>query len=382
MSKINLTFKGKKYEIDKSLLSGAIASLEGTLESLSGSAEERLEGDGQEFYTMAPSTLSFRSTAPLNELQDVQINGQTVDPSNYTLEEGSTIVKLKHEYLSTLDVGSYELSVISDSKTVKGDFTVAAPELNEYGFYYNQPYYCNAIVGDPNIPWGGSFELCCAYIFYENGVVATLDLNNIQSYYTEFRREADSYIFTDEGNAVNFTGKFSSDGKSFIADAALEQPSGELSITTGINIVLDPDIVAGDQDYWYIRNSDGTYTGMLTDATKLKYPPMKSYIKDKAVVGMYFMSFGDRENLESIIIPDIVTKIAPYAFTFCEKLAVVTFPSTILSIGAFAFTRCVALYNIIFDGTVAQWNSITKEPNWDYDLPATYVQCSDGQVVL
>ena len=85
---------------------------------------ERLEGDGQEFYTTAPSTLSFRSTAPLNELQGIQINGETVDPSNYTLEEGSTIVKLSHEYLSTFDAGEYELSVISDSKTVKGNFTI------------------------------------------------------------------------------------------------------------------------------------------------------------------------------------------------------------------------------------------------------------------
>ena len=36
MSKINLTFKGKKYAIDKSLLEGAIASLEGAFEVLTG----------------------------------------------------------------------------------------------------------------------------------------------------------------------------------------------------------------------------------------------------------------------------------------------------------------------------------------------------------
>jgi hypothetical protein len=102
---------------------------------------------------MAPSTLSFRSTAPLNELQDIQINGQTVDPSNYELEEGSTIVKLKYDYLSTLNNGKYELSVVSDNKTAKGDFTVAAPKLNEYGFYYDIPYklYMNSYsVGVPD----------------------------------------------------------------------------------------------------------------------------------------------------------------------------------------------------------------------------------------
>ena len=39
MSKINLTFKNKKYSIDKSLLSGAISSLETTLSGLSGESD-------------------------------------------------------------------------------------------------------------------------------------------------------------------------------------------------------------------------------------------------------------------------------------------------------------------------------------------------------
>ena len=99
-----------------------------------------LEGSGQEYYTMAPSVLSFRSTAPLDEFQGVQINGETIDPSNYELEEGSTIVKLSSDYLRTLSIGNHEISVVSNNQVAKGDFTVAAPELNEYGFYYNQPY--------------------------------------------------------------------------------------------------------------------------------------------------------------------------------------------------------------------------------------------------
>ena len=40
MSKINLTFKGKKYEIDKSLLAGAITSLETAFDILSGNVSE------------------------------------------------------------------------------------------------------------------------------------------------------------------------------------------------------------------------------------------------------------------------------------------------------------------------------------------------------
>lgn len=40
MSKINVSFKGKKYAIDKSLLSGAISSMEATLSGLSGDSPD------------------------------------------------------------------------------------------------------------------------------------------------------------------------------------------------------------------------------------------------------------------------------------------------------------------------------------------------------
>lgn len=101
---------------------------------------ERLGGDGQEFYTAAPAALSFRSTAPLNEFQEVQINGQTIDPSNYTLEEGSTIVKFSIDYLNTLDAGTHNVAIVSKNKTVAGQFNVSQPKVNEYGFCYNTPY--------------------------------------------------------------------------------------------------------------------------------------------------------------------------------------------------------------------------------------------------
>ena len=139
MSKIKIKFNNKTYSIDPASLTEATSKFEAHLISMIGGSEV-LEGDGQEFHKLAPTALSFRSTAPLNELQEIQINGVTVDPSNYTLEEGSTIVTFPIDYLKTLDVGNYEVNVVSDSKAVKGDFTVAAPELNEYGFYYNVPY--------------------------------------------------------------------------------------------------------------------------------------------------------------------------------------------------------------------------------------------------
>ena len=50
-----------------------------------------LEGDGQTYYTLAPTALSFRSSADINDFQEVQINGVTLDQSNYNITEGSTM---------------------------------------------------------------------------------------------------------------------------------------------------------------------------------------------------------------------------------------------------------------------------------------------------
>jgi hypothetical protein len=136
---------GVEYSIDSAKVQSAISELEATFGGDIG--EERLEGDGGEYYTLAPAALTFRSIEPLAEFQEVKVNGEVVDPSNYTLEEGSTVVKLSIDYLKTLDVGSYNIDVVSEKNTVSGGFRVAAPQLNEHGFYYNQPYvgYINAL---------------------------------------------------------------------------------------------------------------------------------------------------------------------------------------------------------------------------------------------
>lgn len=70
----------------------------------------------------------------------MRINGVAVDPSNYTAEEGSTIVTFPIEYLESLKVDSYDTSVVSENEFANGKFSVFEPKLNTHGFYYNQPY--------------------------------------------------------------------------------------------------------------------------------------------------------------------------------------------------------------------------------------------------
>ena len=90
---------------------------------------------------------------------------------------------------------------------------------------------------------------------------------------------------------------------------------------------------------------------------------------------------------ETVVIPNefngyVVTGIDWEVFYNHSSLKTITIPATVTYIGDSTFAHCTSLTNIVFLGTVEQWNNITLDNNWNLDVPATYVQCSDGQVNL
>lgn len=495
---------GVEYGIDSTKLASAISEIEAVL---AGTGEERLEGDGAEFYTLAPTALSFRSTAPLNELQEVQINGVTVDPANYTLEEGSTIVTFPIDYLKTLNVGNYEVAVASEGKTVKGGFTVVQPELNEHGFYYNQPY-------SANLPMFGGDT---AFFVREDGTYDIVIVGKIPN----------TGEYTMDGNNIvashpmlgTITCTISSDGTEVFCNEL--QTTFKLSNSTTI---------VADEDYIYTYREDfGGYEVQCIDKTKANYGAIKTGINEIPTVALGELTFVDfnngnenlltipyfpetittigdnafkgctnlryveranlrsitsigsgafadcislervnipdnvitigagafrNTNLPSIIIPDSVVcentrfigecssiqdvyfgngltggicdaefrdrtsllkvvignsmtfigyqafigctnlhtvlfnenssmvNIGSSAFYGCSLLTTITIPKSVTSIGKYAFHDCKTLRSVNFEGTVDEWNAITKGNEWNYNVPATYVQCSDGQVSL
>jgi hypothetical protein len=74
--------------------------------------------------------------------------------------------------------------------------------------------------------------------------------------------------------------------------------------------------------------------------------------------------------------------IANYAFAYCSSLTSITIPNSVTIIRDYAFWGCSSLISIEFQGTMDQWNAINKGSDWNGEVPATYVQCSDGQVAI
>ena len=85
-----------------------------------------VEGANGKHQSGGNTDLTFRSDASFEDFLSVSVDGKVLDKNQYTLREGSILVTLKADYLSTLSVGQHTLSVNSTSGTAETVFTVTA----------------------------------------------------------------------------------------------------------------------------------------------------------------------------------------------------------------------------------------------------------------
>ena len=76
-----------------------------------------VNGASQTVTENSGETVSFRSNCGIEKFIRLEIDEEPVDPENYILKEGSTIVELKPEYLATLEVGKHGVSIVSQDGT-------------------------------------------------------------------------------------------------------------------------------------------------------------------------------------------------------------------------------------------------------------------------
>ena len=130
----------------------------------------------------------------------------------------------------------------------------------------------------------------------------------------------------------------------------------------------------------YAGATDNSWNDIVS-SNKLVIGCQTSVIPDNVTsIGDY--AFFGCTTLTSITIPEGVTSIGYYAFNGCTGLTSITIPDSVTDTCLPVFDECTALTNITFQGTMAQWESMVKDPYWSDDIPATVVHCTDGDVPI
>ena len=86
---------------------------------------EILDGAGSSWTENTDGSLAIRGSGAIAKFLRVLVDGTVVDPSNYTVTEGSTIITFKPEFLKTLPEGSHTFEIVWTDGTASTSFTVA-----------------------------------------------------------------------------------------------------------------------------------------------------------------------------------------------------------------------------------------------------------------
>lgn len=165
-------------------------------------------------------------------------------------------------------------------------------------------------------------------------------------------------------------------------------------ILTGIGDCTDKDIVIPP-------TYNGKEVSSIRDAAFSGCASIESVTMPNSIIKIGYHAFDNCNNLASITvsssiteiedsvfahcaikaftIPEGVTSIDSGAFSLCDKLESITIPNGVTLIDHYALF-CPSLTSITYLGTIEEWNSITKNSNWDYGTSHYTVHCTDGDV--
>ena len=143
------------------------------------------------------------------------------------------------------------------------------------------------------------------------------------------------------------------------------------------NVVMDKNITRiGDGAFNYCVELNS----INVDAENEKYLSTDGnlYSKDGKTLIQY--AIGKTET--TFTIADAVETISANAFAMNDSLTNVVMGKNIKFIKEYAFASCVNLANFEFVGTVEEWNGISVSVDWNKDVLANEVICSDGNVQI
>lgn len=85
----------------------------------------------------------------------VELDGNTLDTKHYTVREGSIIVTLNADYVSTIPVGKHTIGIVSENGTATATFTVEAKQQTTGQTNPSKPSENNSTTGITTNPQTG-----------------------------------------------------------------------------------------------------------------------------------------------------------------------------------------------------------------------------------
>ena len=172
-------------------------------------------------------------------------------------------------------------------------------------------------------------------------------------------------------------------------------PNDEIWYTSTDGNIVEPSLAIGQGWPNIISNTYKNGQGIIKFASN--------------ITGIVTNAFYNQNTLNSIIMPDGITFIDGASFYGCSITSIII-PENVTTIGiidtfttgAFensglnsviinnkvgtigtkTFKNCSNLRNITYNGAKTQWNAISKGQNWNQNVPATVVHCSDGDTPI
>ena len=392
MAKIIIPFNDKEYSIDESSFAEARAELKSHLQTVMAGSGEEIVLDGVS-YSVDSTKLTTAKNDFISHLGTTSGNGYKVvvsgveyyidsDKINNAIAELEIVLGNLHsgesggeKHDDVIPQGAFYGNLVTSAFYSEMPEVASDGDVYLYGDYFYT--YSSALNG-----WSVylATEDTGVLNFIPNYPVVNRDQTSYGSILESINNKSIVCLDNTFNNcrslvaAPNIPTGVNSSNRAFMLCQSLESviiPEGVTSISEGafqdcikLKSIKIPSSVVSIGDTAFVHCDD------LEDVT------ISEGVKH---IGNY--AFDLCKSLINIVIPDSVINIGENAFFGCG-LTNVELSSNLVSIGAAAFSSCRSLEFITFKGTVAQWNTITLGDNWNTNVPATYVQCSDGQVSL
>ena len=91
-----------------------------------------VEGNNSSWETDTSTELTFKADGLISEFVGIKVDDVFIDGSCYTVTSGSTIIKLKPEYLATLSVGLHKITVVYTNGEANAYFIITEPADSEH----------------------------------------------------------------------------------------------------------------------------------------------------------------------------------------------------------------------------------------------------------